>query len=110
MWRVCVRVSSGQDGGRRGDVRHGGLRTSRRSALFVVPFVLPLAGAANAAASRLVAEGGVVGRGGRDGIERGVGRHGRHGAGRTRDERDERGKRQTEWEGACWKEAWRDER
>ena len=64
VWRVCVRVSSGQDGDRRGDVRHGGIRTSRRSALFAVPFILSLAGAANAAASRLVTEGGVVGRDG----------------------------------------------
>ena len=105
VWRVCVHVSSGQDGGRRGDVRHGGLRTSRRSALFVVPFVLPLAGAANAAASRLVAEGGVVGQGSQDGMEHGVGRHGRRGAGRTRDERDDRDKRRAERDGAWRKEA-----
>ena len=63
---------------------HGGLRASRRSALFVVLFVPLLAVAANAAASRLVPESGVVERGTRDGMERGVGRDGRRVAGQTR--------------------------
>ena len=43
---------------------HNDLCAPRRSALFVVPAVPPLAGAANAAALRLVTEGGVVGRDG----------------------------------------------